>query len=267
MIRSMNDMRKRRLGETSLSENRITSGKPAASHLAAGLTVLALILCLLAPAACLTARAEDYTGKEGLEVVYDGSKLVPNYTAGEITDTMDIIEPGDSMTVKITLKNASQKDAGFWMNNSVLDTFEESNASAGGGAYTYILSYSGKEEPLYQSGNVGGDDTTAGEGLHEATGALKDMFFLETLKPGQEGVITLYVSLDGETQGNDYQKTLADIEMLFAVEEVTEPGKPSTVVKTGDPHDMIPWAVGAGAAGILLLAGCVLRIRERRKEG
>ena len=32
------------------------------------------------------------------------------------------------------------------------------------------------------------------------------------------GIITLEVALDGETQGNSYQDTLADLQMNFAVE-------------------------------------------------
>ncbi len=226
--------------------------------------VTLLLLLVLAMSMSLTAFAEDYKGREGWEVVYEGNnKLTPNFTAGDIADELDILQPGDSMTLTITLKNASDKKVNFWMNNSILESFEES-AEGAGAAYEYILTYSGREEPLFSSENVGGDDTTAGEGLHEATGALEDMFFLETLDPGKTGVITLYVKLDGETQGNDYQDSMAQIEMQFAVEEVVE--NETKVVVTGDPTDMLPWILSAAAAGVFLLAVVILRFRAAGRE-
>lgn len=66
------------------------------------------------------------------------------------------------------------------------------------------------------SGNdVSGDDL---RGLHEATSSLKVYFLLGTLERGQSGQVTLNVGLDGETQGNSYQDTLANLTMNFAVE-------------------------------------------------
>ena len=85
---------------------------------------------------------------------------------------------------------------------------------------------------LYSSETVGGEDTAGGEGLHQATGALEDYFYLGRLESGEEGRVLLTVELEGETQGNDYQDTLARLQMNFAVEEV----EPNTVVEQGEDN-------------------------------
>lgn len=77
-------------------------------------------------------------------------------------------------------------------------------------------------------------------GLHEATKELERQFFLvDTLSKGQTGKVELTVTLEGETQGNDYQNTLADLTMEFAVERRPDPvydrrsPKHRTVVRDG----------------------------------
>ena len=79
----------------------------------------------------------------------------------------------------------------------------------------------GEEATLYSSENVGGDGKGGlpEQGLHEATDSLEDFFYLDTLDAGGEGLITLKVCLDGETQGNAYQDTMAKLQMNFAVEK------------------------------------------------
>ena len=149
------------------------------------------------------------------------------------------------------------------MKNAVLAAFEESNASAAGAAYTYRLTYSGLEDALYDSENVGGDDTTAGEGLHEATSGLEENYvFLETLAPGKTGYVELYIELDGETQGNDYKNSSAEIELEFAVEEMIE----EEVVVTGDAMNATPWTAIAGVSGMILLVLAVIRFRVFARE-
>ena len=77
---------------------------------------------------------------------------------------------------------------------------------------------------------------------------------LETMKTGASGVVTLKVALDGETQGNSYQKTLADLEMSFAVEERADaPTTKYIIVRTGDMTNMTPYYTLALVSGIGLL--------------
>ena len=101
------------------------------------------------------------------------------------------------------------------------------------------------DEPQ-QGENVSGNDTQVSVtdndiGLHEATKELERSFFLvDTLSQGQTGRVELTVTLEGETQGNDYQDTLADLTMEFAVERRPDPvydrrsPKHRTVVRDGE---------------------------------
>ena len=73
-------------------------------------------------------------------------------------------------------------------------------------------------EVLYDSDAVGGDSTARGEGLHKVSNSLEDYLYLDTLTPEQKGTVSLKVSLDGETQGNGYQNTFANLQINFAVE-------------------------------------------------
>ena len=111
------------------------------------------------------------------------------------------------------------------------------------------------------------------------------------------------VGLDGETLGNDYQDTLADLQMDFAVElrnpekEPDNPDNPkkpeeekekkkkktvteeeekiikkntstekSTTVKTGDYNDTLPYLIAAGVSGLILLILAFYSLHERRRQ-
>lgn len=61
------------------------------------------------------------------------------------------------------------------------------------------------------------------------------------MEPGENGTVNLTVGLDGESQGNIYQDTLAKLMMNFAVEDNSNPTTPNPPtyntpprVKTGD---------------------------------
>ena len=166
------------------------------------------------------------------------------------------MEPGDSVLFTVTLKNSGTEDADFWMKNNAIQSFED-NKKASGGAYTYILSYNGEE--LYNNETVGGDvadDLAKRGGLHEATEALKEFFFLDTLKSGDSAKVTLYVALDGLTQGNSYQDELSKINLTFGVENHTVP--------TGDQTKTLPFYIALAASGaVLAVVLVVLAIRKR----
>jgi hypothetical protein len=160
------------------------------------------------------------------------------------------------------------------MTNKVIKSMED-NSVANGGAYTYKLTYTNpgsKVTTLYDSETVGGETTTGGQGLHEATNGLEDYFFLDTLKTGQSGKVTLKIGLDGETQGNNYQDTLADLQMNFAVElekkgTTTENVVNRTnVVRTGDEMRLMPLYIGMVVSGALFLALAVIGRRADREE-
>ena len=156
------------------------------------------------------------------------------------------------------------------MTNEVLQTLEDSQSVAEGGAYTYILTYVGAdgEEVLYSSEAVGGEgDSEAGEGLHQATDALEDYFYLDQLAEGESGYVQLVVKLDGETQGNAYQDTLAKLIMNFAVEKVNDDKIYKESAKTGDFAPMMSMSFAALIGGLLLLFFSFMMLKKRNVEG
>jgi len=241
--------------------------------------IMAMLLVLATP---FSVSAEEYQGSKDWEVSFDGSKMNSNFKSAEMTEEILNIQPGDSITLQVNLKNASGKKADWYMTNEVLQTLEDSNTSAEGGAYTYILTYhapDGAETVLYSSEVVGGEEETdkEDEGLHQATAGLEDYFYLDRLLNGEAASIKLYVQLDGETQGNAYQDTLARLKMNFAVEKVNDEviTKQVTkekvviitnVVKTGDESPIVLFSVLALASGLVLLVLAIVSVRMRRRE-
>ena len=184
-----------------------------------------LLACSMMLGDGATAFAEDYQGDPGWAVDFTGSGMESNFNTSDINDAIYNLQPGDSIDISVALKNTGANDADWWMTNKVLQSLEDSQRVAASGGYSYILTYQpprGELETLYSSDTVGGErtgDMDVGEGLHEATESLSEYFYLDTLKAGEQGTISLTVALDGETQGNTYQDTLANLTLNFAVEE------------------------------------------------
>ena len=187
------------------------------------------------------ARAEVYEGAEGWEVSFTGNGMESSFKSSELSDGASALQPGDEITFRVALKNEYSGDTDWYMANEVLSSLEDSQKVAQGGAYTYILAYrngAGEDITLYSSENVGGEGKggLSEQGLHEATDSLEDFFYLDTLEAGGESLITLKVCLDGETQGNAYQNTMAKLQMNFAVEKAA--GGENTGNGDGPPGNM-----------------------------
>ena len=233
------------------------------------------ILCLVMAAfmvvgSSMPAHAEDYVGGDNWAVTFTGDEMQSNFTSAEMTEEVLNIQPGDSITVKVSLKNTYKDKTDWYMTNEVLKTLEDSVSVAEGGAYTYILTYqnaSGQETVLYSSEVVGGEEDTSkeGEGLHQATNALEDYFYLDRLESGQTGVVQLYVQLEGETQGNDYQDTLARLQMNFAVEKIKE-REVVKVVETGDTTPLILFSCLTLVSGVVLLIMAMMFMKKSTKK-
>lgn len=260
---------------------------------------LLLAFCLTGTFA-MEAHGEELYGKDDWQVTFTaGNEMVSTFGKGDLDDAVSGMEPGDSIVLTLRLKNENQQAATDWyMTNKVLYSLEDRSANKGtsGGAYTYELIYTdknGEQNVLFTSDTIGGEygeesgvnSTDVGEGLHAATSSLEDYFYLDTLNPSQGGTITLRIVLDGETQGNDYQDTLADLQMNFAVEvqpgpvtveetpppdnpgsETPTPPTSTTVVKTGDETNLSPYFAAMAASGLLFLLLGLYGVRQNRKE-
>ena len=228
------------------------------------IVVLSLILTLpLAVCADHLSGGSDWT----VEFTKD-EKLESNFSSSSIADAARGLQPGDDLTVTIRLINSSGKTADWYMLNEIIRSLEDTQANAAGGAYTYQLTYApsvGALVTLYDSETVGGElNGSEPEGLNEVDSALKNYMALETMRSGNSGTVTLKVSLDGETQGNSYQDSLADLRMRFAV-ELTPIGK---IIKTGDESmNVSPFYIGMAVSGLLFLVLAVDGLRQRKKQG
>ena len=228
------------------------------------IVVLSLILTLP-----LAVYADHLSGGSGWTVEFTkDEKLESNFSSSSIADAARGLQPGDDLTVTIRLINSSGKTADWYMLNEIIRSLEDTQANAAGGAYTYQLTYApsvGQLVTLYDSETVGGElNGSEPEGLNEVDSALKNYMALETMRSGNSGTVTLKVSLDGETQGNSYQDSLADLRMRFAV-ELTPIGK---IIKTGDESmNVSPFYIGMAVSGLLFLVLAVDGLRQRKKQG
>lgn len=268
--------------------------------------ILSLLLAAgLAASMPMTAYGETAHGSSKWNVSFTEAKeMVTNFKSSDLSETIYGMQPGDTAVLKMNLENQNSVTTDWYMTNKILYSLEDrsANSETGGGAYTYKLVYTAKdgdERVLFDSDTVGGEgDSKAGEGLRQATNALDDYLYLDTLAKGQTGSLTLRVGLDGETQGNDYQDTLADLQMNFAVElneqnrqgtpppptsrpitgrPTVIPGRPTTetlydlgtptaMVQTGDDTEMDGYIIAACVSGSLLLILSIYGQAVRRKK-
>lgn len=249
-----------------------------------------LLMLVLLAGTGLTAHAEELQGRDDWKAEFNGSKIVSNFDSRTLADEAGDVQPGDSLILKVQVKNSSDSASDWYMTNEALQSLEDAADVAAGGVYSYRLAYTGadgKETEIYNSENLGGETgTDSSEGLHQATDSLNTYFYLERLEPGKSGTVSLRVKVEGETQNNDYQKTLAKLQMTFAVEKVTATvvkhtsGKVRTETKlitnrvktdrvqTGDTSRVLLFCVLGLASGILLLILAVVSMKKKNcKDG
>lgn len=240
-----------------------------------------LLLVGLLASMNITAYAETSHGNSNWSVVFTkDKKMETNFKKADLDEVIYGLQPGDNVIITLKLQNKNESATDWYMTNKVLYSLEDrsNNSATSGGAYTYKLTYKGpdgKTNTLFDSDTVGGEGASkAGEGLKQATNGLSDYFYLDTLKSGKSGEVTLEVALDGDTQGNDYQDTLADLQMNFAVEindsgtgnPPGDNGRRPPVVRTGDDLTLTPFIITACVTGTLLLIFAVYSQNQREKE-
>ena len=226
-------------------------------------------------------HADHLDGEAGWAVTYtNGGKLESNFN-DKIRDAVDGLQPGDDITLTIKLNSQNSDNTDWYISNEAIKSLED-DSKASGGAYSYELLYTapdGTGNTLYSSLVVGGEEAgEAGKGLHEATEGLKEFVYLGTIKNGESGTITLNVALDGDSQGNSYRGTKADLKLKFAVEVEPKPDAPSSkkvvnniivisdkrrrVVNTGDPG-LFPYVVIFSISSVLFLISLYLLVKSR----
>ena len=122
------------------------------------------LLCLTMALAMLagtgvTAQAEDLQGKDGWFAEFNGKKIVSKFDSAALADEAGNVQPGDSITLKVKIRNADTGATDWYMTNEALQSLEDAADVADGGAYSYRLAYTGadgKETEIYNSETVGG---------------------------------------------------------------------------------------------------------------
>ncbi|MEE1304450.1 MAG: hypothetical protein U0K68_04795 [Agathobacter sp.] len=226
------------------------------------------------------------TNNKDWKVDFDGDKVNSNFDSDEVADAVTDAMPGDVLTFRMDIENTSDDKSNWYMTNEVVKSLED-DSNANGGAYSYKLSYvspEGKQEVLYSSDAVGGDNDSI-KGLHQATNSTDKYFYLDNLNKGEKGTVELSIQLDGKTQNNTYQSTLAEMDMRFAVEKGSEnektneepdetpdddsdrkPDKPDKV-KTGDNNSLIISFISLVAGFILVGIWYSMNKSSRQKKG
>lgn len=260
---------------------------------------LALLVGLLA-SGTMTANATESADightSTGGTVEYTSAGKISDDLGNNINDMISAMQPGDTVTVSVDLKNSNSASAHWYMKNSIAKSMEAQDAQ--GGAYTYNLSYvdpAGETITLYDSIAVGGDDSKGLAAVDSMLSEESDYFYLGEVASGRSGKVQLTVGLDGETLGNAYQTKMAVLSMSFAVEPqpagstqyrtvkrqvvndeviyVDEDGVPladggtgTGLVKTGDESDLFPYVLAACLSGVLLMIVVFFGVKDRKKE-
>ena len=192
---------------------------------------IALFACILFILGSISTVYADENSTAAGSCSFTGKEMVSSFDSNKLAVSVSEMQPGDEVTFSVNIKNDSDISTKWYMSNDVLSSLEDAQSVAANGGYSYILTFvgpDGKEDTIYSSTSVGGEKpTTAGEGLKEATNSLDNFFYLKTLEPGESGNVKLLVGLDGESQGNVYQDTLAKLMMNFAVEDNSTPNAPT----------------------------------------
>ena len=243
--------------------------------------VLALMIAMIAGSALsVSAEHYDYTD-EDFHCYFQNGSMETNYDGKKIAQRVEDLQPGDDMTFRVVYENRSNDTTDWYMENQIAKTLEdtrertaiagidEEGAEYGGYSYELIhVDKNDKEDVLFNSkglnkvfGSEKDEKVTGKEGLKQATNALEDWFYIQTLDPGESGEVILKVALEGETEVNDYMDTDGELNVRFAV-EVPKPGK-RKIVKTGDYTNITRWVAIMMAAAVLLI---ILAIFSKKKD-
>ena len=225
----------------------------------------------------------------------DGNLQYTNQSA--ITTVFGEMVPGVTENLDITLQNSNSHTASFYIEAKdivALGMFDEIQQT---GAYDVVVSVGTKE--IYNN-TIGGFTSTENDGPPDYQGtqglaeldALQGWVYLTTLSPGQIANLRFALTMDGVSNGDQYQNSEGSIGFDFAVAYNEVPGTTTennvvtttsakkrnvvttiedifvplasgvTAVKTGDPA-AIGVLVGIGAIGAM---GLYLTRRKKSAE-
>ena len=84
------------------------------------------LILLLAAGSVLTVHAEELIGGKGWYVRFTGNKMESNFNSSDVAEAISKMEPGDSVTFRISLENNDTSSTDWYMTNEVLQSLEDS---------------------------------------------------------------------------------------------------------------------------------------------
>lgn len=241
----------------------------------------AALIVVFAAAEGAFAESKVYNGS----AYFDGKSIKSTFKTSTVADAVTNLQPGDDVSFRVKYTNKYNESTDWYMANEVIQTLEKADAAKKvpkgtgtpeNGGYTYELIHkdkNGVKTILFSNSEVGGDAKPAKmEGLEQATNALDDWFYIQTLKKGESGQLTLNVAFEGETEVNDYMDTDGGLMLRFAVELTGSDGssappendkpKYQQRIKTGD-MTMLWMYIAMLLAGLVML---VIVLKKMKKE-
>ena len=166
----------------------------------------AMITCALASTTVFAADAP--------QVIFDGNskEFVYDTSNSDFGDAFKDIIPGETRTLNFSIKNTSDENLQFYFTAKTANDFTAAEGAA------YGITFSRDSENFY-TGTLGGKSgsLTNLQVGNAGTGAssLTDRLLVASLAPGENQSISMTMTLDGETAGNDYQGKEAKFAFTF----------------------------------------------------
>ena len=249
-------------------------------------SMIVVLTLTVVMALCLTLSVSAESYEENGSCYFNGNKIVSSFSSEKVNDTIRNLEPGDEATFEVEFENRYDGTTHWYMRNEALETLEQSYDRTENGGYTYKLTNidpDGEETVLFDNSKVGGTGEDGhsyaiepkskkashgyennGEGLHQATNATDEWFFIQTLEKDQSGRTRLYVKFDGESEVNDYMDTAGELMLAYAVELDTDNShKSHKSVDSGDETNLLIY-IATMLAAMLMLVFTIMSYRKDR---
>ena len=86
-----------------------------------------VLAALLLAGSALTVHAEDYEGKAGWKAECTGDEIDSNFTSKAFAEEIKDLQPGDSIVIKVAVKNGSKQGTDWYVSNEVLQKLGYAN--------------------------------------------------------------------------------------------------------------------------------------------
>lgn len=190
----------------------------------------------------------------------DSQKFITQEGTNEGFEDM---QPGETRSVSVRLKNDNSDTMDFFMSAEILDNIaEKGNKDA---VYDFSIS---KDNETFFASVIGATGNTIGEEYLTDDNNIK----LATLAKGEESLVTVSLTLDGDSTENAYMNQAGQIKLRFSAGTPVENlGETQTIiqrvinyVKTGDSAQFV---LLGGLLVVSAIGVIVFMKKTKKKEG